>query len=185
MVVEVAVLVSRPGRRAGAAQHAPALFPLRMLALVYTDVFRGVPDVLLIYLFGFGVPALDSSGLPEADRARRPRRHRARRSVHGLRRRGLPRRPPVGAPRPARSRPCGRAHRAAGDAPRRPSAGRPQGRPPAPERLHLAAEGRRADLDHRGRGRGIPRRRRSQASTTSTTRPSSPPPSCTSRSRCR
>jgi polar amino acid transport system permease protein len=37
---------------------APALFPLRVLAVVYTDVFRGVPTILIIYLIGFGTPAL-------------------------------------------------------------------------------------------------------------------------------
>ena len=43
---------------------APALFPLRMLAVVYVDVFRGIPTILLVYLVGFGVPALQLSGLP-------------------------------------------------------------------------------------------------------------------------
>lgn len=37
---------------------APALFPLRLLATVYTDVFRGLPTILIIYLIGFGTPAL-------------------------------------------------------------------------------------------------------------------------------
>jgi polar amino acid transport system permease protein len=37
---------------------APALFPLRILATIYTDVFRGIPTILLVYLIGFGVPAL-------------------------------------------------------------------------------------------------------------------------------
>jgi polar amino acid transport system permease protein len=37
---------------------APALFPLRLLAIVYTDVFRGIPTILLVYMVGFGVPAL-------------------------------------------------------------------------------------------------------------------------------
>ena len=37
---------------------APALFPLRLLAIVYTDVFRGIPTILLVYLVGFGIPAL-------------------------------------------------------------------------------------------------------------------------------
>lgn len=36
----------------------PALFPLRAFAAVYTDVFRGVPIILTIYLVGFGVPGL-------------------------------------------------------------------------------------------------------------------------------
>jgi polar amino acid transport system permease protein len=36
----------------------PALFPLKLLAIAYTDIFRGIPTILLIYLVGFGVPAL-------------------------------------------------------------------------------------------------------------------------------
>ena len=39
----------------------PALYPLRLAATVYTDVFRGLPVILVIYLIGFGVPGL---GLP-------------------------------------------------------------------------------------------------------------------------
>ncbi len=42
----------------------PALFPLRLLATVYTDVMRGVPVILVVYLIGFGIPALGLSGLP-------------------------------------------------------------------------------------------------------------------------
>jgi polar amino acid transport system permease protein len=38
--------------------RAPALFPLRILAVVFTDVFRGIPVILFVYLVGFGVPAL-------------------------------------------------------------------------------------------------------------------------------
>ena len=38
--------------------RSPALFPLRLLATVYVDVFRGIPTILLVYLVGFGVPAL-------------------------------------------------------------------------------------------------------------------------------
>jgi len=39
----------------------PALYPLKLFATVYTDVFRGLPVILVIYLIGFGVPGL---GLP-------------------------------------------------------------------------------------------------------------------------
>ena len=39
--------------------HAPALLPIRMLAVVYTDFFRGVPLILVIYAIGFGLPALN------------------------------------------------------------------------------------------------------------------------------
>jgi polar amino acid transport system permease protein len=44
--------------------RAPALFPLRLLAAVFVDFFRGVPVILLVYLVGFGIPALELSGLP-------------------------------------------------------------------------------------------------------------------------
>ena len=40
---------------------SPALYPLRLLAIGYTDVFRGLPVILVIYLIGFGIPGL---GLP-------------------------------------------------------------------------------------------------------------------------
>ena len=45
----LAVLRSLPG---------PAFFPLRALAIVYADFFRGVPTILVIALLGFGAPAL-------------------------------------------------------------------------------------------------------------------------------
>lgn len=38
--------------------RSPAAFPLRILATVYVDIFRGVPTILVIYAIGFGVPAL-------------------------------------------------------------------------------------------------------------------------------
>ncbi|MEL6644790.1 MAG: amino acid ABC transporter permease [Pseudomonadota bacterium] len=41
--------------------RSPALFPLRLFGAVYTDVFRGLPVILVIYLIGFGIPGL---GLP-------------------------------------------------------------------------------------------------------------------------
>ncbi|RMH78308.1 MAG: amino acid ABC transporter permease [Actinomyces sp.] len=44
--------------------RGPAFFPLRLLAVLYIDLFRGIPLILAILLFGFGVPALDISGVP-------------------------------------------------------------------------------------------------------------------------
>ena len=44
--------------------NAPVLFPLRLAATVYVDVLRGVPLLILLYLIGFGVPALGFSFLP-------------------------------------------------------------------------------------------------------------------------
>ena len=50
----LAVLRSLPG---------PTFFPLRVLAIVYADFFRGVPTILVIALLGFGAPAL-AVGVP-------------------------------------------------------------------------------------------------------------------------
>jgi polar amino acid transport system permease protein len=42
----------------------PALFPVRIVAVVYVDVMRGIPTLIWVYLVGFGVPALNLTGLP-------------------------------------------------------------------------------------------------------------------------
>jgi polar amino acid transport system permease protein len=44
--------------------RAPIFLPLRVLATIYVDVFRGVPTILVIFLLGFGVPALRLQGVP-------------------------------------------------------------------------------------------------------------------------
>lgn len=44
--------------------RGPAFFPLRLLAVLFTDIFRGIPLILLILLLGFGLPALQIEGLP-------------------------------------------------------------------------------------------------------------------------
>jgi polar amino acid transport system permease protein len=36
----------------------PAMFPLRVLSVIYVDFFRGVPLLLVVYAVGFGLPAL-------------------------------------------------------------------------------------------------------------------------------
>ena len=51
----IAVLRSLPG---------PVFFPMRALAIAYTDLFRGVPTILVIYILGFGAPALQLQGVP-------------------------------------------------------------------------------------------------------------------------
>jgi len=33
-------------------------FPLRVIAAAYTDIFRGLPFIIVLYLFGFGIPTL-------------------------------------------------------------------------------------------------------------------------------
>jgi polar amino acid transport system permease protein len=51
----LAVLRSLPG---------PVFFPLRLIAVVYADFFRGVPTILVIAVLGFGAPALALQGIP-------------------------------------------------------------------------------------------------------------------------
>lgn len=64
MIVEVAVLALALVIALVRTSSGPALFPLRMLGTVFVDVFRGIPTILLVYLIGFGVPALQLTGLP-------------------------------------------------------------------------------------------------------------------------
>jgi polar amino acid transport system permease protein len=64
VIVELVVLVFGLVVALCRSTRTAALFPLRALAALYTDVFRGVPTILLIYLVGFGVPALALNGLP-------------------------------------------------------------------------------------------------------------------------
>jgi len=51
----IAVLRGLPG---------PVFFPLRAFAVVYADLFRGIPTILLVYILGFGIPALGLAWLP-------------------------------------------------------------------------------------------------------------------------
>jgi polar amino acid transport system permease protein len=64
VIVEIAVLAVGLLVALVRTSGAPALFPLRLLATVFVDLFRGIPTILLVYLIGFGVPALELSGLP-------------------------------------------------------------------------------------------------------------------------
>ncbi len=54
LIVSLGIALARNTR-------SPALFPLRAFAVIYTDVFRGIPVILLVFLIGFGVPALGLS----------------------------------------------------------------------------------------------------------------------------
>jgi polar amino acid transport system permease protein len=64
VLVEIAVLIFGLLVALLRTSAGPALFPIRLLATVYTDLFRGVPTLLLVYLIGFGIPALQLTGLP-------------------------------------------------------------------------------------------------------------------------
>jgi polar amino acid transport system permease protein len=57
LALVIAVLRSLPG---------PVFFPLRALAIVYCDLARGIPTILVIALLGFGAPALELTGVPRS-----------------------------------------------------------------------------------------------------------------------
>jgi len=44
--------------------RGPIWFPVRALATGYTDVFRGIPLIILLYIVGFGLPGLRLQGVP-------------------------------------------------------------------------------------------------------------------------
>jgi len=56
LMLGLAVAVARTAR-------SPWLAPIRVAAVVYTDLFRGVPTILLVLMLGLGVPALQLRGL--------------------------------------------------------------------------------------------------------------------------
>jgi polar amino acid transport system permease protein len=54
----LAIMRSLPG---------PVFAPLRVLAVSYSILFRGVPTILVIFILGFGMPALELQGVPNSD----------------------------------------------------------------------------------------------------------------------
>ena len=66
VVVEIVVLIVGLAIALARVSAAPALAPLRLLGTVFVDVLRGVPTILVVYLIGFGVPALELSGVPSS-----------------------------------------------------------------------------------------------------------------------
>ena len=64
LVCEVLILVVALAVAVVRVVPSPALAPIRLLATIYTDVFRGTPTLLVVLLVGFGVPALNLTGLP-------------------------------------------------------------------------------------------------------------------------
>lgn len=56
LVVAILVAVTRQTK-------SPLLTPLRILAVVYTDLFRGVPTLLVVFVCALGIPALELSGV--------------------------------------------------------------------------------------------------------------------------
>jgi polar amino acid transport system permease protein len=66
-IAEAIVLVTALGVAVTRGLPGPVFFPLRLMAVVYVDFFRGIPTILLIYLLGFGVPGLGLAGVPTSE----------------------------------------------------------------------------------------------------------------------
>jgi polar amino acid transport system permease protein len=59
LIVALLVAVIRSSR-------SPVLTPLRLGATAYVDIVRGIPTIILLFLLGFGVPALRLQGVPNS-----------------------------------------------------------------------------------------------------------------------
>jgi len=66
VIAEIVILVVAMLIAMARVSRSPWLMPLRVTAIVYTDVVRGIPTILLVYLFAFGMPALELQGLSKS-----------------------------------------------------------------------------------------------------------------------
>lgn len=66
LIAEVCILVLAMLIATIRVSRSPWLTPLRILAVVYTDVVRGIPTILLVVLLAFGVPSLELSGVTDS-----------------------------------------------------------------------------------------------------------------------
>ncbi len=64
LVCGALILVLALGIAALRTLRGPVWFPVRALATAYVDLFRGLPLIILLYLVGFGLPALRLTGVP-------------------------------------------------------------------------------------------------------------------------
>jgi polar amino acid transport system permease protein len=58
MIAEVLILVIALVIAIVRGIPGPVFFPFRAVAVIYTDLFRGIPLILVLYMIGFGVPGL-------------------------------------------------------------------------------------------------------------------------------
>ncbi len=64
LIAEAFILVLAMLIAMARVSRSPWLMPVRLVAVVYTDVIRGIPTILLVFLCGFGMPSLRLQGLP-------------------------------------------------------------------------------------------------------------------------
>ena len=64
LIAESIILVTALGLAVLRSLPGPVFFPVRALAIVYADFFRGIPTILVILMLGTGMPALGIEGIP-------------------------------------------------------------------------------------------------------------------------
>jgi polar amino acid transport system permease protein len=62
LIAEVFVLILGLVLAVMRSLKGPLFTPLRGFAIIYVDVFRGIPGILVIYVLGLGLPALGLTG---------------------------------------------------------------------------------------------------------------------------
>jgi polar amino acid transport system permease protein len=67
MVCEAVILVFALGIAILRGLPGPVFFPFRLMAVMYIDLFRGVPTILVVVMLGLGVPSLQLSGVPTSE----------------------------------------------------------------------------------------------------------------------
>lgn len=66
LVAEFFVLVFGLSIAIARTTTSPVLYPLRLIATIYTDVFRGMPLLLVLFLVGLGIPGLRLPYVPNS-----------------------------------------------------------------------------------------------------------------------
>ena len=153
VVCEIFILIFAMMLAVARTLRGPVFFPIRAAATVYVDLFRGLPQLVVLLGCGFGIPALQLQGLPTSTTfwgavalilTYSAYVAEVLRAGHG-----------VGPSEPARGRPLARALARAVVALRRDPARRTPRHPGPAQRPRVAAEGHQPGLDPRRR-RGDP-----------------------------
>jgi polar amino acid transport system permease protein len=66
LIAEVFILIVALILAVIRSSRSPLLTPLRLAATAYVDLIRGIPTIILLFLLGFGVPALRLQGVPNS-----------------------------------------------------------------------------------------------------------------------
>jgi len=66
IVAEIFVLIFGLLIALARTSRSPIMYPIRLMATIYTDIFRGLPLLLVLLLVGLGVPGLQISWMPNS-----------------------------------------------------------------------------------------------------------------------